>query len=442
MPASTIPADLRPVDQSLRLLVLRRCAAAVGRGADDDQRQGARHVHRQAPSRTSSRRSAPACPPSSISPRGTRSCSATVAAPAFWDVAAFGLVRRPRQHLTFGEFSSKFATVTKTLRSSASPTHLERAGSRPDPRAEAGVDVYAWAHNETSTGVDGPVQRVAGADDDALRANRRHVRGRRAAGRRQPDRRYYFAPRSRSPRTAASGSPCSRPPPCAGRGDHGIRPWVPTSSTCPTAINNSAWTRPQRPRRRDPGDARQPGRVAQRPGRLDWATRRTKDSSGRLLRLGRGQRHATATSPTREPTQVVATIDFDDAIDASAIAKTLRANGVVDVEPYRKLGRNQLRVACFPAVEPDDVSKLIELRRARREPARLTPSPSPTCVGGRLDAAAADAGRTAVTCSASHADSGPGRGRTPRRPRKGLGRQRPSPERHTAGDSGRTARRP
>ena len=277
-------------------------------------------------------------------------------ATAFWDVAAFGLVRDRAQHLTFGEFSSKFATVTKNAPFLGEPTVISsEPGSRPDPRAEAGVDVYAWAHNETSTGVMAPVQRVEGADADALVL----IDATSGAGGLPVD---YFAPQKSF---AADGglwlalfSPAAlaRVEEIAASGR-----WVPDFFSLPTAISNSRLDQTYN----TPAIATLAMLANQvewlnGQGGLDWATARTKDSSGRLYDWAEASDYAAPyVSDPANRSQVVATIDFDDAIDASAIAKTLRANGVVDVEPYRKLGRNQLRVACFPAVDPDDVSKLI-----------------------------------------------------------------------------------
>jgi phosphoserine aminotransferase len=272
-------------------------------------------------------------------------------------------VRDRAQHLTFGEFSSKFATVTKNAPFLGEPTVISsEPGSRPDPRAEAGVDVYAWAHNETSTGVMAPIRRVEGADDDALvLIDATSGAGGLPVDVRQTDV-YYFAPQKSfasdgglwlalfSPAAIARVEEIT----ASGR-------WVPDFFSLPTAITNSRLDQTYN----TPAVATLAMLANQvewlnGQGGLDWATARTKDSSGRLYDWAEASDYATpyVTDPANR-SQVVATIDFDESIDASAIAATLRANGVVDVEPYRKLGRNQLRVACFPAVEPDDVSKLI-----------------------------------------------------------------------------------
>ena len=284
-------------------------------------------------------------------------------ATAFWDVAAFGLVRDRAQHLTFGEFSSKFATVTKNAPFLGEPTVISsEPGTRPQPRAEAGVDVYAWAHNETSTGVMAPVHRVEGADADALvLIDATSGAGGLPVDVAQSDV-YYFAPQKSfgsdgglwialfSPAALARVEEIT----ASGR-------WVPDFFSLPTAISNSRLEQTYNtPALATLAMLANQVQWLNGQGGLEWASARTKDSSGRLYDWADASSYATpyVTDPANR-SQVVATIDFDDAIDASAIAKTLRANGVAAVEPYRKHGRNQLRVACFPADEPDDVSKLI-----------------------------------------------------------------------------------
>jgi phosphoserine aminotransferase len=282
---------------------------------------------------------------------------------AFWDIAAFGLVRDRAQHLSFGEFSSKFAAVTTKAPFLGEPTVItSEPGTRPDPVPEAGIDVYAWAHNETSTGVMCPVQRVEGADDDSLvLIDATSGAGGLPVEVDQADV-YYFAPQKSFASDGGlwlglfSPAALARVEEVAASGR-----WVPDFFSLPTAIDNS--------RKQQTYNTPAVATLAMLAnqvewlndnGGLDWATSRTADSSGRLYDWAEATDY---TSPyVADPShrsRVVATIDFDDAVDAAAVAKTLRANGVVDVEPYRKLGRNQLRVACFPAVEPDDVSRLI-----------------------------------------------------------------------------------
>lgn len=282
---------------------------------------------------------------------------------AFWDIAAFGLVRERAQHLSFGEFSSKFASVTSNAPFLGDSTVIKaEPGNLAAPVAEAGVDVYAWPHNETSTGVMAPVQRVQGADEDALVL----IDATSGAGGLPVDITesdvYYFGPQKCFAAdgglwlAAFSPAALARVEEIAATGR-----WVPDFFSLPTAIDNS--------RKNQTYNTPAVGTVAllkaqlewlNGQGGLEWAVKRTADSSGRLYDWA--ERTAYTTPYVANPehrSQVVTTIDFTDDVDASAIAKTLRANGVVDVEPYRKLGRNQLRVATFPAVEPDDVSALI-----------------------------------------------------------------------------------
>jgi phosphoserine aminotransferase len=282
---------------------------------------------------------------------------------AFWDIAAFGLVKEHAQHLAFGEFSAKFASVTQKAPFLGDSTIIKgEAGTLPTPSAQAGVDVYAWAQNETSTGVMAPVNRVQGADAGALVL----VDATSGAGGLPLDVTeadvYYFGPQkcfaSDGGLWIAAFSPAAlaRVEEIAASGR-----WVPDFFSLPTAISNSRLNQTYN----TPAVAtlallaNQIGWINDEGG-LDWAVKRTTDSSSRLYAWA----EATAyTSPfVADPSArslVVGTIDFTDEVDAASVAAVLRANGVVDVEPYRKLGRNQLRVGMFPAVDPEDISRLI-----------------------------------------------------------------------------------
>ena len=282
---------------------------------------------------------------------------------AFWDIAAFGLVKEHAQHLAFGEFSAKFASVTQKAPFLGDSTIIKgETGTLPTPSAQAGVDVYAWAQNETSTGVMAPVNRVQGADAGALVL----VDATSGAGGLPLDVTeadvYYFGPQkcfaSDGGLWIAAFSPAAlaRVEEIAASGR-----WVPDFFSLPTAISNSRLNQTYN----TPAVstlallANQIGWINDQGG-LDWAVKRTTDSSSRLYAWA----EATAyTSPfVADPSArslVVGTIDFTDEVDASSVAAVLRANGVVDVEPYRKLGRNQLRVGMFPAVDPADISRLI-----------------------------------------------------------------------------------
>jgi phosphoserine aminotransferase len=281
---------------------------------------------------------------------------------AFWDAAAFNLVRDRAQHLAFGEFSSKFAKVTRRAPFLGEPTVVTaEAGSLAAPAAEAGVDVYAWPHNETSTGVMAPVRRVEGADDGALvLVDATSGAGGLPVDVSQADA-YYFAPQKSFASDGGLWLALLSPAAIERIGQvHASGRWVPEFLDLAVALDNS---------RKDqtlntPAVATLAMLAAQLDwlngnGGLGWATSRTADSSGRLY--GWAERTSWTTPFVTDPaarSHVVGTIDLADEIDAAAVARTLRANGVVDVEPYRKLGRNQLRVAMFPAVEPDDVEAL------------------------------------------------------------------------------------
>jgi phosphoserine aminotransferase len=280
----------------------------------------------------------------------------------FWDVATYGLIRERSQHLSFGEFSAKFARGVAAMPFLADPTVVESAaGTRPSPVAESGVDAYAWAHNETSTGVMTDVRRVAGADDGALLL----VDATSAAGGLPVDvsevDAYYFAPQkcfaSDGGLWVALLSPAALER--AGELDRSGR-HVPASLDLSIAITNSAVDQTYN----TPSIATLFLMAEQLDwlngqGGLSWAVERTADSSGRLYRWAEKTPYTRPfVTDHQARSLVVCTIDFDDAVDADAVAAVLRRSGVVDVEPYRKLGRNQLRVACFPAIEPADVEAL------------------------------------------------------------------------------------
>ena len=285
---------------------------------------------------------------------------------AFWDAAAFGLVRERSQHLAFGEFSSKFASVVAGAPFLGEPTIVAAdPGTLPTPYAEPGVDAYAWPHNETSTGVMAPVRRVAGTLPSGDGGPLVLVDATSGAGGLPVDLRevdvYYFAPQkcfaSDGGLWLAIMSPAAldRVEQIAMSGR-----WVPQFLSLPTAITNSrldqTYNTPSLSTLVLLAD--QVDWINEQGG-LDWAVKRTADSSGRLYDWAE---RTSYTSPyVVDPaarSQVVGTIDFDESVDALAVAKVLRANGIVDTEPYRKLGRNQLRIAMFPAVEPDDVAAL------------------------------------------------------------------------------------
>ena len=278
---------------------------------------------------------------------------------ALWDALAFGMVRERAHHLTFGEFSSKFAKVTAGAPFLADPiVDSAEPGEAPAPRADASADVVAWAHNETSTGVMVPVQRPGG--DALVLIDATSGAGGLPVDAAQADA-YYFAPQKSF---AADGGLwlALLSPAAVARIDEvaATDRWIPEFLSLATALENS---------RKDqtyntPAVATLLLLADQVEwmlgnGGLDWCVERTSDSSGRLY--GWAEKSEVATPFVADPAKrslVVGTIDFADSVDAAALAAALRANGIVDVEPYRKLGRNQLRIGMFPAVDPEDVKAL------------------------------------------------------------------------------------
>ena len=284
-------------------------------------------------------------------------------ATAFWDAATFGLVENKAQHLTFGEFGSKFASATKAAPFLADSTVISsEAGTRPEARAEEGVDVYAWPHNETSTGVFAPVARPASIADDALvLIDATSAAGGLDVNVAESDV-YYFSPQKnfasdgglwlglwspaaveRAERIAASDR------------------WIPDSLNLVTAISNSRLNQTYNtPALATMIMLNEQIKWMNEQGGLAFAAARTADSSGRVYTWAEASEYATPfVANPAERSNVIATVDFDESIDAAAIAKALRANGIVDTEPYRKLGRNQLRIATFTAIAPEDVSALL-----------------------------------------------------------------------------------
>ncbi|MEW1996061.1 phosphoserine transaminase [Streptomyces coelicoflavus] len=281
---------------------------------------------------------------------------------AFWDVATHGLIENRSQHLSFGEFSSKFAKAAKLAPWLAEPTVVSsEPGTHPEAHAEAGVDVYGLTHNETSTGVAMPIKRVAGADEGALVL----VDATSGAGGLPVDIAetdvYYFAPQKSFASDGGlwigvfSPAALERAERVHASGRH-----VPEFFSLPTAIDNSrknqTYNTPALATLFLLGEQLD---WMNGQGGLDFTTARTKDSSTRLYTWAEEAKYATPfVSDPAKRSQVIGTIDFADDIDAAAVAKVLRANGIVDTEPYRKLGRNQLRVAMFPAIDPADVEAL------------------------------------------------------------------------------------
>ena len=282
---------------------------------------------------------------------------------AFWDAAAFGLIDKRSLHLTYGEFSSKFASCVVKNPFVGDPVIVNAdPGSAPKPQSDPSVDLIAWAHNETSTGVAVPVERPEGSGDALIAIDATSAAGGLPVDITDVDA-YYFAPQKNFAGDGGlwiallSPAALARIEAIAGSGR-----WVPDFLSLPIAVENS--TKNQTYNTPAIGTlillAEQLDWLLSNGG-LDWAVKRTADSSQRLYSWAEASKFATPFVADPElRSQVVGTVDFSDAVDAGAVATILRANGIVDTEPYRKLGRNQLRVGMFPAVEPDDVGALTQ----------------------------------------------------------------------------------
>jgi phosphoserine aminotransferase len=286
---------------------------------------------------------------------------------AFWDAAAFALVRARAAHLTFGEFSAKFAAVTRGAPFLQEPVVVDaEPGDAPDPAAageaasQADADVIAWAHNETSTGVMVPVRRPPAGGDALVLIDATSGAGGLPVAVSEADA-YYFAPQkcfgSDGGLWVALLSPAAQER--IAEIEAGER-WIPPFLSLATALENSLKDQTYN----TPALATlvllaDQVRWMLGLGGLDACVARTRASSDHLYGWADGASFATpfVADPAKR-SLVVGTIDFEESVDAGALAATLRANGIVDVEPYRKLGRNQLRIGMFPAIEPDDVRAL------------------------------------------------------------------------------------
>jgi len=280
---------------------------------------------------------------------------------AFWDAAAFGLVRERSQHVVFGEFSGKFAAVTAGAPFLAQPS-VRKAdpGSVVRPSAEAGIDVYALTHNETSTGVATAVGRVEGADPDALvLVDATSAAGALAVDVAETDV-YYFAPQKVLAADGGLWLALVSPAAVERIATVAESRWVPPFLDLGTALDNSRKNQTYN----TPAVATLFLLAHQIEwlngnGGLSWAQERVEDSSGRLYTWAEKSSVASPFVPDpADRSPVVGTIDFADEVDAAVLATVLRANGIVDTEPYRKLGRNQLRIGMYPAVDPADVEAL------------------------------------------------------------------------------------
>lgn len=282
---------------------------------------------------------------------------------AFWDAATFGLVETRAQHLSFGEFGAKFAAATSRAPFlDDSEVLTAEPGTRPTPRASAGVDVYAWPHNETSTGVAADVRRVDGADDGALVL----VDGTSAAGGLAVDvaatDAYYFGPQKNFGSDGGLWLAAMSPAAIERAERLAADRWIPDFLSLTTAIDNSRKEQTYNtPALATLITLDEQVRWLNASGGMEFAAARTADSASRVYAWAEAHELATPfVRRTEDRSDVIVTVDFDESVDAAEVATILRAHGVVDVEPYRKLGRNQLRIATFVGIEPEDVSRLLQ----------------------------------------------------------------------------------
>jgi phosphoserine aminotransferase len=355
-----IPQHLKPTDGRFGCGPSKVRPEALARlGARDDLMGTS---HRQAPVKAVVRRVRDGLRDLFALPEGYEVMLGNGGSTAFWDAAACGLVRQRALHLVCGEFSQKFASVTGGAPFLADPIVVSSApGDAPAPVADPDADVIAWAHNETSTGVMLDVRRPAGADHALVLIDATSGAGGLPVDVGQADT-YYFAPQksfgSDGGLWLALVSPkaIERIAELDGATDR----WTPTSLSLATALDNSRLDQTYNTPAlatllllADQLDWMNAG------GGLDFCVSRTRASSEHLYGWAAASEFATpfVADPAKR-SLVVGTIDFADAVDAAAVARTLRGNGIVDVEPYRKLGRNQLRVGMFPAIEPSDVQAL------------------------------------------------------------------------------------
>jgi phosphoserine aminotransferase len=279
----------------------------------------------------------------------------------FWDVATFGLVRERSLHASFGEFSAKFAACTKAAPFLADPVVVASVpGTRPTVPADPSVDTYALTPNETSTGGAMELRRPAGPDDAIVVVDATSAAGGLRWSPAEVDV-YYFAPQkclasdgglwmaACSPRAIERNERIASSDRC-----------IPASLDLGVALENSRKDQTYNtPALATIFLANAQLRWILDNGGLEFAATRCDTSSGTLYDWAAGS--SVATPYVKDPdsrSRVVVTIDFDESVDATRLAAALRANGILDTEPYRKLGRNQLRVACFPAIDPSDVQAL------------------------------------------------------------------------------------
>lgn len=280
---------------------------------------------------------------------------------AFWDIATFALIEKRSQHLNFGEFSSKFASAAKAAPFLEDPMVISsEPGSHPLPVVEAGIDLYALTHNETSTGVAMPILRPKGSDGALVVVDATSAAGGLAVEATQFDT-YYFAPQKSF--ASDGGLWLALMSPAAIERAERIKAsgrWTPAFFDLTVAIENSRLDQTYNtPAVLTLWLLAKQIEWMNTNGGLAFASGRSAQSAAHIY--GWAEKNPLTAPFVMDPamrSNVVATINFDESIDALQIAKTLRANGIVDTEPYRKLGKNQLRVGMFPAIDPADIQAL------------------------------------------------------------------------------------
>jgi phosphoserine aminotransferase len=355
-----IPADIKPADGRFGCGPSKVRPEALARLAEQADLMGT--SHRQAPVRDLVGRVRTGLSELFHLPDGYEVVLGNGGTTAFWEIATAWLVRERALHLTYGEFSQKFAKATAAAPFLADPILVEaEPGDAPDPAADPAADVLAWAHNETSTGVMVDIRRPEDAGDALVLIDATSGAGGLPVDVEQTDA-YYFAPQKAFGADGGfwlallSPAAIARAEQVDGAGDR----WQPAFLSLPTAIENSRKNQTYNTPAlatilllADQVEWMLAG------GGLDWCVERTGASSSHLY--GWAERTEFASPFVADPAKrslVVGTIDFAESVVAAALAGALRANGIVDVEPYRKLGRNQLRIGMFPAVEPADVEAL------------------------------------------------------------------------------------
>jgi phosphoserine aminotransferase len=358
--SARIPDELKPADGRFGSGPSRVRPEALARLAERADLIGT--SHRQAPVRELVARVRSGVAELLRMPEGYEVVLGNGGTTAFWDAAATCLVRKRALHLSYGEFSSKFAKATAAAPFLDDPIVIEaEPGDAPEPAADLAADALAWAHNETSTGVMVDVIRPPDAGDALVLIDGTSAAGGLPLDPSQADA-YYFAPQKGL--AADGGLWLALVSPAAieriGELDGASDRWQPAFLSLATALENSRKEQTYN----TPAlatllliDDQVDWMLSS--GGLEWCVERCRASSSHLYGWAEASDYASpfVADPAKR-SLVVGTVDFEDAIDAAAVAAALRQNGIVDVEPYRKLGRNQLRIAMFPAIPTSDLEAL------------------------------------------------------------------------------------